>query len=103
MDLWARKTLKTCRLTRPRHRRSKSHVTLPIGRPLTSTRKTSYTPEKPVPHQRLPSRPAVFLLPFTLAQFHAPDLAADRLGQFGHELDFTRVLVRRGHRFDVLL
>src|SRR5690242_9263593 len=38
-----------------------------------------------------------------LAQLHPADLAADRLGQLGHELDLARVLVRRRHPLHVLL
>src|SRR5437879_4329828 len=38
-----------------------------------------------------------------VAQLGAPDLAADRLRQVGDELDLARVLVRSGHRLDVLL
>src|SRR5204863_8290981 len=38
-----------------------------------------------------------------LTQLAAPDLAADGLRQFGHEVDLARVLVRRGERAGVLL
>src|SRR6266550_3690610 len=38
-----------------------------------------------------------------LAKVGAPDLAADRLRQIGDELDFARILVRRGHALHVLL
>src|SRR6266571_6558494 len=40
---------------------------------------------------------------FTLAQFDAADLAADGLGQFGDEGDFTRIFVWCGDALDVFL
>src|SRR5712691_1638155 len=40
---------------------------------------------------------------FTLAQFDAADFATDGLGQFGDELDLTRIFVRCGDALDVLL
>src|SRR5487761_2497460 len=42
-------------------------------------------------------------LALTLAQLDAANLAANRLGQFGDELDLTRILVGGCHRLHVVL
>src|ERR1700731_4778334 len=58
-------------------------------------------PPRPLVGPRLLAGPPV--APQPLTELRAADLAADRLGQLGHEVDLPGVLVRRGQPPGVLL